>query len=46
MFDIHAYNVLFIFVDNSDLCESLAEVDRKKLGAHMTVYLSIIGVCL
>ena len=29
MFDIHAYNVLFIFVDNSDLCESLAEVDRK-----------------
>ena len=33
MFDIHAYNVLFIFVDNSDLCESLAEVDRKKLGA-------------
>ena len=33
MFDIHAYNVLFIFVDNSDLCESLAEVDRKKLAA-------------
>ena len=33
MFDIHAYNVLFIFVDNSDLCESLAEVDRKKFAA-------------
>ena len=33
MFDIHAYKVLFIFVDNSDPCESLAEVDRKKLGA-------------
>ena len=33
MFDIHADNVLFIFVDNSDLCESLAEDDRKKLGA-------------
>ena len=30
MFDIHAYKVLFNFVDNSDLCESLAEVDRKK----------------
>jgi len=24
---------LINFVDNSDLCESLAEVDRKKLGA-------------
>ena len=33
MFDIHAYNVLFIFVDNSDLCERLSDVDRKKLGA-------------
>ena len=34
MFDIHAYKVLFNFVDNSDLvCESLAEVDRKTLGA-------------
>ena len=30
MFDIHAYKVLFNFVDNADLCESLAEVDRKK----------------
>ena len=33
MFDIHAVKVLFNFVDNSDLCESLAKVDRKKLGA-------------
>jgi len=33
MFDIHVYKVLFNFVDNSDLCESLAKVDRKKLGA-------------
>ena len=30
MFDIHAYKVLFNFVDNLDLCESLAEVDQKK----------------
>jgi len=29
MFDIHAYKILFIFVDNSDPCGSLAEVDRK-----------------
>jgi len=33
MFDIHAYKVLFNFVDNADLCESLAEVDRKKFAA-------------
>ena len=30
MIDIHAYKVLFNFVVNSVLCESLAEVDRKK----------------
>jgi len=33
MFDIHAYKVLFNFVDNSDLYESSVEVDRMKLGA-------------
>ena len=37
MFDIHACKVLFNFVDNLDLCESLAEVDRKKFAALIYV---------